>query len=398
MIGTRKWLNNYGIPKKTSNKRHGKYVVFTKAHGFYIKGIMIKGKVDGKSKGISSLINPKKAQVNDAVSKASNKIDDSVFINDNYEFHDMFTPINNDEFVSEEVNDNEVINDGFVDEIFTVKKFPRKGKKISPSSAKHDVKEIVTHILHEILENVKINEHDVNGDVIFKMSIEEKKVSKNSPYVPFNYEEIQIKWNFVYNRRINLDNEFYVETLKYSEIMKPFSDAQSLTRVLNNGSWYPKLVKEFVVKLPIGFLYLICGVNNDVSDEDRPNMESVFGPIKNHILNALIYKANAMQEIIDISTTRKGVCEGLAKMISLQSNAIYCYIIYFLYQKDIVICDYEIGSTPSFLTLSYMMIAEKDVIGIVINIITPVDETDMVFEGEMLYGPMTSHILKGFDS
>lgn len=117
-------------------------------------------------------------------------------------------------------------------------------------------------------------------------------------------------------------DKVYVKTPKYSEIMKPLSDAQSLKTMLDVGSCYPKLVKEFMVKLPIDFLSLIYGVNNDdtdrgvlnfsyklffgihivgaslpnvsvieeyglVGDEDMPSMRLIFGLVKSHILKAL---------------------------------------------------------------------------------------------------------------
>lgn len=44
-----------------------------------------------------------------------------------------------------------------------------------------------------------------------------------------------------------------------------------------------------------------------------------------------------------------------------------------------------------------MMIVEKNVVDIMIHIIGPIDKIDMVFDGEMMYGPMRSHILKVYD-
>lgn len=66
-------------------------------------------------------------EVNDVVNKVSNKIDDNVddyvFVLDDNKVHVMLAPNKKDEFVREDVNDNEVINDYFADRIFTVKKF-----------------------------------------------------------------------------------------------------------------------------------------------------------------------------------------------------------------------------------------------------------------------------------
>lgn len=58
-------MNTYGNPNNTSKKkRHEKDVVVTKAHGVRNKGIVIRAKTNGTSKGVSSLVNPKDIQVN----------------------------------------------------------------------------------------------------------------------------------------------------------------------------------------------------------------------------------------------------------------------------------------------------------------------------------------------
>lgn len=80
------------------------------------------------------------------------------------------------------------------------------------------------------------------------MYIEGKNLPKNS--------------QFVNNKMMSLD-KIYVQALKYSEIMKPLSDAQLLKMVLNVGYSYLKLVKKLVVKFPIGFLPSIFSVKND---------------------------------------------------------------------------------------------------------------------------------------
>ncbi|CAI8601416.1 unnamed protein product [Vicia faba] len=174
-----------------------------------MEGIVIRGKVDGKSGGVYFLVKHKDARVNDIVNKMSNKIDDNVddFVSvlDNNEVFTKSTPTNKDEFVSEDVNDIGVIDDYFADEIFTIKKFPIKGKKSAPSSAERDVEEPVTYILHDIADNEKINEHVVNHVKRFKMSIEKNNIPKNTPYVPFHFQESTVKGNFVYSRRVTLD-------------------------------------------------------------------------------------------------------------------------------------------------------------------------------------------------
>lgn len=107
-----------------------------------------------------------------------------------------------------------------------------------------------------------------------------------------------------------------------------------------------------MAKLHIGFLFLICGsapkvLNSNyklfvgkhvhdislpnvpvigesglVGDKDMPTMEPMFGLVKSHILKELIHDAKALQKFIIISTIRKGFCECLIKMLSLQSDAI----------------------------------------------------------------------------
>ncbi|CAI8598340.1 unnamed protein product [Vicia faba] len=43
-----------------------------------------------------------------------------------------------------------------------------------------------------------------------------------------------------------LEKEHYVEALEYNEIIVLLSDAQLLKTMLNDGSGYPKLMKEFM--------------------------------------------------------------------------------------------------------------------------------------------------------
>lgn len=50
---------------------------------------------------------------------------------------------------------------------------------------------------------------------------------------------------------MTLDKELYVEALKCSEIIELLSDAQLFKTMFNVGYCYPKLVKGFVIKLPI---------------------------------------------------------------------------------------------------------------------------------------------------
>lgn len=54
-----------------------------------------------------------------------------------------------------------------------------------------------------------------------------------------------------------------------------------------------------------------------VGDEEMPNTEPIFRPIKSYTLKVLIHEDKVLQEIIVLSTTNKDVCEGLIKMLSL---------------------------------------------------------------------------------
>lgn len=49
------------------------------------------------------------------------------------------------------------------------------------------------------------------------------------------------------------------------------------------------------------------------------HVKTMYGPVRNHILKELIDEAKVLQEIIITSTMRKGVCESLLKMLSLQA-------------------------------------------------------------------------------
>lgn len=46
----------------------------------------------------------------------------------------------------------------------------------------------------------------------------------------------------------------------------------------------------------------------------------MYGLVKTHILKALIREAKALQEAISTFTARKGVCECLIKILSLQAT------------------------------------------------------------------------------
>lgn len=58
-------------------------------------------------------------------------------------------------------------------------------------------------------------------------------------------------------------------------------------------------------------------------------------------------------------------------------------IFWVLKMKYIIICDDDIDATPSVLTLSYIVNVGKGVGKILLHICTPVNETDLVFDGEM---------------
>lgn len=100
----------------------------------------------------------------------------------------------------------------------------RKGKKTPLSSAKYDVEELVTQILHDIVDNVNINGHDVKGVINVKMSIEEKKISKNFLLLLFILEKLQSN-GILFTIGGFLLITLHVKALKYSEIVKPVSDA-----------------------------------------------------------------------------------------------------------------------------------------------------------------------------
>lgn len=48
-------------------------------------------------------------------------------------------------------------------------------------------------------------QNDVKSVINVKMYVEGKKLPKNSPPVPFHFEESKIKWNFDYKKRMTLD-------------------------------------------------------------------------------------------------------------------------------------------------------------------------------------------------
>lgn len=102
------------------------------------------------------------------------------------------------------------------------------------------------------------------------------------------------------------EEEHYVESLKYNEIMELISDAQLLKTMLNVGSSYPKLIKEFMVK-------------ND--------------GIPHGLLN-FSYKLFVRKDVLDICPPGALIIDeyGFGNILSLQSKAIYYCIIGFMYQ------------------------------------------------------------------
>lgn len=120
-------------------------------------------------------------------------------------------------------------------------------------------------------------------------------------------------------------------------------------------------------------------------------------------------KSRLCRKSLSYPIPEKGVCEGLIKHVeylAIQTPINVTFLIYCILtvqKKYIITCDGEIGATPSMLSLSHKLFVGKYVADIVVPIISPVDEIDMVFDKEMLYfsltsGPMRSNILKGFDS
>lgn len=90
--------------------------------------------------------------------------------------------------------------------------------------------------------------------------------------VPFNAEENVIKWKHVYRRKIYPERELFEEAQNIGEIIELLSDAQLLKIVIGIGSYYPKLVNEFIVNLPSGF-----------NMSDSPNFKKVF--VRSHCFN-----------------------------------------------------------------------------------------------------------------
>lgn len=85
-----------------------------------------------------------------------------------------------------------------------------------------------------------------------------KKLSDNVLVVPFDnvplhYEETMLTWKYVYHKRISPKRELSKDVFKCYEIMELLEDAQVKKIMSNIGHFYPNLVKEFIVNLPIGF-------------------------------------------------------------------------------------------------------------------------------------------------
>lgn len=102
-----------------------------------------------------------------------------------------------------------------------VTEFPtqKKDEQVAPDNS--EVNDVVNKVSNKI--------DDLNDEIFIVKKFPRKgnKLPKNFPHVPFNFEESTIKWNFGDNRRMNLD-KLYVEALKYNGIMELPSDSQLL--------------------------------------------------------------------------------------------------------------------------------------------------------------------------
>lgn len=85
-----------------------------------------------------------------------------------------------------------------------------------------------------------------------------KKIPFDIPLAPmdkvfFHYEESVLKWKYVYHRKIAIEKELSEEAMKCEEIIKLLQDAQVMEIVTGLSSFYPQLVKEFIVNISKDF-------------------------------------------------------------------------------------------------------------------------------------------------
>ncbi|CAI8600226.1 unnamed protein product [Vicia faba] len=158
MIGKKKRMNAYVNEKDIEEKSHEQDVVVIKSYGVHMMGIMIRGKFDGYSRGVSSISKPKIKVFNNPPSENVINVTQNVElpstetshenpmhdapthsepkevgenvnedVNDNVN-KDVTGDLNEDEFVREDVSndDNQVMDDDIVDEVLVV----RKTKKV----------------------------------------------------------------------------------------------------------------------------------------------------------------------------------------------------------------------------------------------------------------------------
>ncbi|CAI8594081.1 unnamed protein product [Vicia faba] len=130
--------------------------------------------------------------------------------------------------------------------------------------------------------------------------------------------------------------------------------------MLNAGSFYLKLVKKFVVKFLIGFLSLIYGVKND----------GIAFALLNFNCKLFAGKNDPDISLPNVPAIDESNLVGDEDMLNMEpvSGLMKSHILKTLIHKAKVLQEI-----------------------IVISIIRK------VFDEEMLYGPMRSHILKGFD-
>lgn len=85
-----------------------------------------------------------------------------------------------------------------------------------------------------------------------------KKIPNNVLVVPldnvsFISKESVLKWKFMYHMKISIERELSKEALKCHKVIELLEDAQITKIIPKIGTFYPKLVKYFIVNMPKEF-------------------------------------------------------------------------------------------------------------------------------------------------
>jgi len=115
----------------------------------------------------------------------------------------------------------------------------RKRKVISSSESEFNVEE-------DVLNITPSNDKRTVGKKTMQ-TVASVPIDKVSFHLPKN----ALRWKFIYHRRLALEREMGKKVLEIEVVMEHIKEAGLIKTVCNLGECYEKLVKEFLVNIPI---------------------------------------------------------------------------------------------------------------------------------------------------